>query len=222
MNNSKKLSLVSRGSYAQFAVAVSLICFIPVLIVCLVTGPLKKTLGLSSFVVSVLIIISGLFVLLGFLILLKYPINIMRLRRTLEELSSGKIPDIEDVSLTKNEDDLAAIEGYMIRIVQQTEERISIIEQQSIRLVQMEKQRVIIESLARACHHLGQPMTVIMGYLDMINRHDLSEEIKEMVTSCSESAERAGDILNIFRSVTTFPAEPYPAEPKGESSGSDE
>lgn len=48
--------------------------------------------------------------------------------------------------------------------------------QKSVRTVlKMEKQRVMMESLGAACHHLAQPMTAILGTLDLLTERKESQ-----------------------------------------------
>ncbi|MEI6564026.1 MAG: hypothetical protein WCO42_06955 [bacterium] len=53
--------------------------------------------------------------LLGYTLLLKYPVSIVRLRRYLSTLADGGIPDV--VTLPEDEDDLAAVQRHMERLV---------------------------------------------------------------------------------------------------------
>jgi FixJ family two-component response regulator len=89
------------------------------------------------------------------------------------------------------------------------------VEHQKQQLVEAEKQRVMIESLGAACHHLGQPTTVITTYLEMIKRQDLPQEALTMLEGCIEAANSIGDILNKLQQVSEYRTEPY--RPSGEN-----
>lgn len=83
------------------------------------------------------------------------------------------------------------------------------VEKQKEQLVEAEKQRVMIESLGAACHHLGQPTTVITTYLEMIKRQDLPDEALTMLEGCIDAAKSIGDILTKLQQVSEYRREPY-------------
>jgi hypothetical protein len=222
MRSQKSMSLASRGSYIQFAVAAGLVFFIPLLVGGFLMSPLRTRFGLGWGAVGVSLTCCAGLVALGFAILLKYPINIVRLRRSLEQLESGVMPSPAALVLIKDEDDLAAIETYMHNIIEQTKQRIETIEQQSHDLVEKETQRAMIESLGAACHHLGQPATIITTYLAMMRRKELPEDVRGMIEECEQAAEKIGDILDKLRSVTEFSVESYLPHEDGTPSRPDE
>jgi len=90
------------------------------------------------------------------------------------------------------------------------------VEKQKEQLIDAEKQRVMIESLGAACHHLGQPATVITTYLEMIKRQKLPDEAVTMLESCIEAANSIGDVLNKLQQVSEYRTEPY--RPAGDDS----
>jgi putative two-component system response regulator len=203
----QRFSLATTGVRAQFAVALALIAVIPMLIViCLcVTGWLGIEANLSQLGPAVLLVLP--FVALGYWILAKYPINVTRLRHYMESLAQGVLPD--QVALVTGEDDLAAIELLMRKVVKQTEKRAHTIESQSGALLAAERQRVMIQSLGTACHHLGQPATVITGYLEMTQRMALPAEAQLMLEQCRLAAADVADILARLQRLTVYRSEPY-------------
>jgi hypothetical protein len=203
----KRFSLATTGVRAQFAVALALIAVIPMLIViCLcLNGWLGIEANLVQLGPAVLLVLP--FVALGYWILVKYPINVTRLRHYMESLARSVLPD--QVALVTGEDDLAAIESLMRKVVKQTEKRASTIESQSGALLAAERQRVMIQSLGTACHHLGQPATVITGYLEMTQRMALPAEAQLMLEQCRLAAADVGDILARLQRLTVYRSEPY-------------
>jgi PAS domain S-box-containing protein len=71
---------------------------------------------------------------------------------------------------------------------------------------QAEQQRVMLASLGAACHHLGQPATVLMTNLELMQRRlaELGDDYKSIIESCMESAEQIGDLLHQMNMVDEF------------------
>jgi len=203
----QRLSLVSTGARAQFAVALALLSVLPLLIVvtmCL-TGLLGIDATLRQLGPAVLLVLP--FITMGSWLLAKYPINVIHLRHYMERLSQGVIP--EQVTLLTDEDDLAAIERLMRKVVQQMETRARTIEAQSEALLEAERHRVMIQSLGTACHQLGQPATVISAYLEMTRRMALPAEAQAMLEECRVAADDVADILKRLQGLTVYRTEPY-------------
>lgn len=209
VENRKKFafSLSSHGSAKQFAVAVALLAFIPPLILgyILVLALFEKNPPLGM--IGVLLGFVVLLVALGIALLVKYPINIIRLRQHIETLAHGAVPG--EMKLIDGEDDLTAIERYMNEIIRQTEERIRTIERQSKALLQAERQRVMIESLGAVCHHLGQPLTIINAYLHMARQREQTPAVLTMLNDCQEAAEAIAGLLEKLRNLSDYQSEPY-------------
>ena len=202
-----RFSFSSAGVKAQFAVAIALNSVIPLLIVTYLwlNGWMGATTTLDKLWPLMALVLP--FMGLGYWILYKYPVNILRLRQYMESLTGGKLPD--QVALVTDEDDLAAIEALMQKVVKQTEERVKTIEAQTESLLDAERQRVMIEALGTACHHLGQPATVIIGYLEMTRRMDLPAEAQAMLEECRVAADAVASILDRLQQMTVYRPEPY-------------
>ena len=139
--------------------------------------------------------------------MLGYPVNVIRLRRYMEGLSQGIVPD--QIALVTDEEDLAAIKLLMRRVVKQMDARVRTIESQTEMLLEAERQRVMNQSLGTACHHLGQPATVISGYLALMRRMALPAEAQPMLEECRVAAEAVADILGRLQGLTVYRSEPY-------------
>ena len=83
------------------------------------------------------------------------------------------------------------------------------LEEQQKKLLDAERQRAMITSLATACHHLGQPATVIMTAMDILQRGDVSEDLKEMIDECVIAAKGMGEILSKLQRLSEYRAVPY-------------
>jgi signal transduction histidine kinase len=199
--------LASRGAVFQFVVAMLLVSVIPLLVLLglLLPGPLHRSLDAQNIWTLTFVVLS--LVALGYAILVKYPVNTIRLRRYLAQLARDELPD--EIQLLTGEEDLSSIEEYMTRIVITTANRIRLIEEQSERLVEIERQRVMIESLGAACHHLGQPATVITAYLSLMEKEDVAPDVGEMIAQCKEAARLISDILSKLPKVAEYRTEPY-------------
>ena len=70
-----------------------------------------------------------------------------------------------------------------------------------------EAQHAMITSLATACHHIGQPATVIMGSLDLLKemlRKDNNREALSIVDDSIQAAQDIADILHKFNRLTVY------------------
>ncbi|OGV62299.1 MAG: hypothetical protein A2498_00120 [Lentisphaerae bacterium RIFOXYC12_FULL_60_16] len=218
----KPLSLVSRGTRVQFVIGAVLTSVIPLLSTGFLLSPLRETYGLDHRATTVFLICTTALVTLGFVMLLRYPINVIRLRRFLESLAAGNLPDPATIALIRTEDDMAAIEDCMVDILRQTTNRVQMIQHQADILIQAETHRAMIASLGAACHHLGQPVTVITMCLDLIDRQEHPAEIRALVEQAKTSVHELGAILERLRSVAEFRTEPYLVSDSGDVSRSDE
>ena len=90
------------------------------------------------------------------------------------------------------------------------------VERQRAALLIAERHRGMIESLGAACHHLGQPMTVVTLCLDLMRRQKWAPQEKELVDQCHESVESVNDILRRLQTVGAYRTEPYLPAGKGE------
>ncbi|MFO7871677.1 MAG: response regulator [Kiritimatiellia bacterium] len=208
------------GARTQFAIAFTLVTLLPALVMAYM---FFKPLGAELVTWKVSLALSAgivLLVALGYALLAKYPVNVIRLRNYLELLTKGDAPG--KVNLIKDEDDLRAIESLVSRLVEQTRERVRTIEKQTSELIDAETQRAMIESLGAACHHIGQPATVINTYLDMMRRRENSPETRMMIEQCRKASDEIDDVLEKLRNITEYRTEAYRALEEGETSRADE
>ena len=204
---SKSISLISRGARSQFAVAVALMSLIPLSVIVFLVVEVIPNESRSLTSLHMLTLMVFAVAVQGWFLLFKYPITIMRLRQYLDALGKGEIP--HNINIGKGESDLYAIEQCMSRIILQTEDRIRTIELQAKILLEHERQRVVLESLGAACHHLGQPATVLNTSLQILDKQNLSPDMREMVTYCTQSAHDITDILLKLQKISEYKTEPY-------------
>lgn len=213
------ISLISRGVRNQFAVAIVLMSLIPLSIIVVLVVEVIPNNSLSSDALNLITLVVFILAFLGWRLLVKYPVSISRLRQYLDALAQGQIP--RQITIEKSAVDLSAIERNMCLIVLQTEERIRTIEKQTQVLLETERQRVVLESLGAACHHLGQPTTVLVTALRIMDQQQVSPQMREMIAACTQSTQEIVEILNKLRLISDYKTEPYLTSARSQDSEKD-
>ena len=77
------------------------------------------------------------------------------------------------------------------------------------KLLKAERQRVMIESLGAACHHIGQPATVISGYLQFMQDQSNDAEMQNMISTCMKASDEIAAILRKLQLVSQYRTKPY-------------
>ncbi|MDA0323852.1 MAG: hypothetical protein O2923_14220 [Verrucomicrobia bacterium] len=204
-------SLFSRGVGFQFAFAIFLISVLPALtVVVLVLRDQALAEGgpvfLGAAILAVLALMS-----LGYVVLGRHVFMIRRLRCQMKEVAETQMP--AGVHVSDNLDDIAAIEKYLNLLLFQTKWKITMLERQRQSLIDAERQRVMIESLGTACHHLGQPITAITVYLELMKKEEASEERRMMIEECLGAVESLRGIIGKLRTVSEYRTRSYMASP---------
>ena len=84
------------------------------------------------------------------------------------------------------------------------------IEEQKQLLMENERCRVMVQTLGAACHHLGQPVTVLHACLVMVKRtEDVSEKGQKLINDAFMAIESIYDIIWRLRHVSRFETESY-------------
>jgi phosphoglycerate-specific signal transduction histidine kinase len=218
----ERASLTSQRSRYQLQVAVALVVVIPMLAFCLIGLSLFTTIVSYSPITQAGVMLFGVVSgLMGYSILRRYPANIERLRDYLQRIAVDDLPD--EATLLLGEQDMSDIEQALNDVIQglqgkikRLDEQLAIsrqmlitIEKQSEEIIEAEQQRVMIESLGAACHHLGQPATVLSLYLSRLR--DLKPEVlnNEDFEKCSEAVNQISDILKRLMHVSEYRTIPY-------------
>lgn len=205
--NRKSLSLSRRGAWGQVAVAAMLITVLPALIL---AWAWKSHLDGATLPPLAAWCVGGivfLVIILGYTLLFKYPVSIVRLRQYLSTIASGGIPG--QVTLSQDEDDLAAVQHYMEQIVTMAEDRIHMIEKRHEVELGAERQRVMIESLGAMCHHVGQPATVMSMCLYRLKNNPAPGEVPVILAECETAFDSMTEILDQLRTTSQYASEPY-------------
>ncbi len=203
----RALSVVHRGAWGHLAIAAALITGLPFCILWWLwvnSGPGQELPLAARWTAG---LVAGLVILLGYAMLAKYPVNIVRLRRYLRDLASDRVP--VSLVLSTDENDLTAIRRYMGDLVRQAEERVRTAEARQTSVLEAERQRVMIESLGAICHHLGQPATMIGAGLYMMRKQAASPELKALIDECQQSFEALTKIHDRLHAITQYRTEAY-------------
>jgi YesN/AraC family two-component response regulator len=83
------------------------------------------------------------------------------------------------------------------------------IDQQRTELLEAERQRVMIESLAAACHHLGQPVTVLSGFLEIMNSEIRDGDVYEHLQQCRHAVKKIAEVIHKLQALHEYRTEPY-------------
>lgn len=202
----KRHSLFALGTRQQFMVAVALMSVIPLLAFAYVLGDALMTRSFNMETLYFLLPSIMALMALGVMLLARHIIEVNRLRQYLEEISRGEIPA---VSGTHTSEDFVAIQKSLGAVIRQGSDKVKVLEEQSKARLHAEQQRVMTETVGAACHHLGQPATIIRGYLDLMKRAEVSPEMRAMIQECQAATEDVATILSRLKGVGQYETEPY-------------
>lgn len=75
----------------------------------------------------------------------------------------------------------------------------------------LERNRVMIESIGTVCHHLGQPSTVLLNCLELLQRlsPDDKKQRDELLSLSLSAAEELGSLLRELNDLRTYRSENY-------------
>lgn len=84
-----------------------------------------------------------------------------------------------------------------------------------------ERQRVMLESLGTACHHLGQPATVLLANLGLMKEQFCNGDpaMNHIIETSLQAAERLSGILHKLSVMEQYRTTPYLEDESGGSSG---
>jgi hypothetical protein len=203
----KSLSLSRRGAWGQVAVAGLLITVLPGLTLLWLWNVHLRNVHYPD---STFWAVGGgiaTVILLGYALLVKYPVSIVRLRHYLQVLAGGGIPEL--VNIAKDEDDLAAVQGYLEQIIKMAEDRIQMLKKQHELQLDAERHRVMCESIGTMCHHLGQPASTLSMGLYRLKNSPEPVEIPTIVAECEDSFNAMSETLDKLRAISHYCTEAY-------------
>jgi signal transduction histidine kinase len=195
-------SLSSRGMRIHFDISIALTTVIPALVLCYVV--IREP---SESVKWALLLASLPLMALGHYLVGRYPRALVQLRDYLQQVAAGHVPEM--VRPIGEEKDLIVIQKYFNAILEDMKHKMTTIEEQREKLIKMERREAMTASLAAACHHVGQPATILTGYLSLMKCQEASPSMHFMIHECELATDRITDILRRFMHTTNFKAEPY-------------
>jgi hypothetical protein len=217
-------SLAAHDATTQAKIAVLLLAVIPALSLFYMgtiigSDPSRLTL-LTKLIIYTL---TAAVAIPGFVILRKYPNNIVKLRQYITEIAEGTLPEKVALENTRSSDDLKYIEENFNNVLGELKKQISTAEkqlsrEQSLRktigeqqliLLDAERHRAMIQTLGATCHHIGQPATVLQIRLEFL--HKLATDKNEIVEieKCITAMQSIADILHQLQTVSEFRTVPY-------------
>jgi signal transduction histidine kinase len=217
-------SLITRDAHTQSGIAILLMAVIPALSLFY----LGTIVGAGDTQLTVLTLIAILFLttavaIPGFLILRKYPDNILKLRQYITDIAKGTLPDKIELVDAQGSDDIKYIESSFNSVLEEMRHRVAraeeqlcvehtlrkTVEQQQQTLLEAERHRAMIQTLGAACHHIGQPATVLQLRLETLQRLATNEEEINEITGCVNAIQLIADILHQLQQVSKFRTVPY-------------
>lgn len=118
----------------------------------------------------------------------------------------GSVFDIQ-VSAACNRDTDGEVAGMVVSFVDISDRK-----RVEEALRQTERQRVMLASVGAACHHLGQPATVIMTNLELIKRMTAglnNDSLRDILRMTNEAADSLAEVLHKLNSVNEFKTVQY-------------
>jgi signal transduction histidine kinase len=211
-----RLSIASQGAKSQVEIAIVLVSILPLLAMFyLIFSNLSGQKTPIPLVLAIAVILLFMMTL-GYVLLIRYPRSVSKLRKKLENLTDGKITN--SVQISDHEEEILVLEKYFNTLISEMKERMETIEQQKRDLIDAERQRVMTESLCTACHHLGQPAMVLSNYLQLMEKEDLSDAAKANLSGCMNASKEMNSIIKDLQNVTAYRTEPYCEVPDKDSS----
>ncbi len=221
-----RVTMQSRRSGAYVSAAVALLSVIPLLCCIVIMLSLYSDLLPDSDFVRMGATLFGLACFIsGYCLLRVYPRNLLRLQQYLELLSNEEFP--ERVALISSEQDTFLLEQLLNRLILKFQDKIGqldqalaqsrmmlkTIEAQSEEILAAERQRVMLESIGAACHHIGQPTTLLMLYLTQLRSRNPASFEAQNLGPCLEAVEQISDILERLRQTNDYRTVPYGSAP---------
>lgn len=174
----QRVSLSTKGARVQFEVAFALTSIIPLLVLAYFAtrGFWEEGRGVGAYEVAVglVILITGL----GYALLIKYPLTVIKLRRYLEDMVRGKLPI--QIQLDESEDDITSIEQCMNMILDEMKQKVEAMEQKQARLerelCQAHKLQAIGMLASGIAHEINTPIQFVSD-----NTRFLSETVLDIL-----------------------------------------
>ena len=217
-----KRSMTKHNARNQVKIAVMLLAIIPTLALFYVGMVLGRGY-LTFFAAFIVFLLTAIVARLGYVVLRKYPDNIMKLRQYITEVAKGTLPEKIALVDTQNSDDLKYIEETFNQVLDEMRQQIDTIvkqyiiehtlrekiERQQQTLLEAERHRVMIQTLGAACHHIGQPATVLQLRLEFLEEIATDKKQIKEIKECVTAVQTISYILHQLQSISEFRTVPY-------------
>lgn len=203
----------------QFSIAIAIMSAIPLLSFGYLFAQYELDRPIKQESLVLILSSSLVLVLLGIVLLLRHVLEVGRLRRHLELIARGGVPGD---GVEASSEDFKAISKAMGTVIEKADEKVRTIEDQVRARLRAEQQRVMVETVGAACHHLGQPATVIGVYLDLMKKKEVSPEMQRLIAECQLAAADVSGVLHRLQGVARYETEPYLSPRKAGPPRSDE
>lgn len=217
-------SITNADARQQSRVAIILMSVIPLLVTLLMMVLVHFPNTAFSIAGQVLLLISTVIIALsGHLIMRKYPDNIVKLREYISKVASGAFPDEVALLDVEGSDDIRFIEDGFNAILSEMQHQVHLVEEQLLVeqelrrtiedqqkvLIQNEQHRAMIQTLGAACHHIGQPATILGLHLYLMKERAESDEARKEIDECMTDLELISDVLEKLKVINTYKTTSY-------------
>lgn len=110
-------------------------------------------------------------------------------------------------ALARGADDYLTKPINMHELIARVKAQLRIVDLQR-RLVEAERLKVVYEMAGAVCHELSQPLTVLIGYTDMLLRQ-ADEAAADRLKQVKDAADRAARIINRIQRIQRYETKPY-------------
>jgi PAS domain S-box-containing protein len=123
----------------------------------------------------------------------------------LAECEGGRRTHVQVVACPNRDAD-GEMQGMVMSLVDVTDRK-----QAEEALRQTERQQVMLESIGAACHHLGQPATVLLASLSLLQKRDgqPDSEHQRLLETSIHAAESISEILHELNAIREYRTVPY-------------
>jgi len=214
------LSMESRGTRRQIGVATMLMVILPNMVICYIVL-FSPEGAYSTAIKAILGVLVCLMAVGGYLLLNRYPRKVTRLRSYLRQIAEGELP--AEIQLSETGNDIRDVESFLNIILDELRRKVTLLEtqlrltremqtaleSQQRELLEAERHRVMINSLGAACHHIGQPATILRTHLHFLKQQSRGPKERTEIEECEKALDAIAEVLDKLRRVSAYRTVPY-------------
>jgi signal transduction histidine kinase len=172
------LSLTTQGARTQFFIGVAVTLVLPLMVLVILFYGRSGYLGEWNPNPGVLAAATLALAIVGYVLLARYPLTVIRLREYLQAIISGEMP--EKVTLVESESDIRAIRKSLTIIMSQLRERADLAERDKQRLERELKQAQKLRALGMASAGIAHEIKTPLQFVGA-NTHFLSQTVADLL-----------------------------------------